>query len=249
MVKYSSTLFIAAAAALAGNANAVSLTEENFNEMTSGKTVFLKFFAPWCGHCKAIAPAWQKLMDDFKDHDIALVGEVDCTAPEADVICEDFKIEGFPTLLWGDVNGAQNYNGGRDYASLKAFADAEVTKPVCSIYQIDSCSEEEKKIIASVEKMDDATIMSKAEAVAKLAKDEEKKYEDALDKLQDEFDRMTEEYNKKVEAVKEENNFKVVQQVIKKRNLKVKGLNPDEDDDDDLDDKDEDDDDLKGGEL
>jgi thiol-disulfide isomerase/thioredoxin len=93
MVKYSSTLFIAAAAALAGNANAVSLTEENFVEMTSGKTVFLKFFAPWCGHCKAIAPAWQKLMDDFKDHDIALVGEVDCTAPEADVICEDFKIE------------------------------------------------------------------------------------------------------------------------------------------------------------
>lgn len=84
--------------------------------------------------------------------------------------------------------------------------------------------------------MDDATMVSKAEAIAKMAKDEEEKFEQAIDKLQDEYDRLTEEFNTKVETIKKENNFKFLEQVMKKRSLKVKGLDPDKDDDDDDDD-------------
>ena len=80
---------------LAGNncANALDLTEANFSEMTSGKTVFLKMYAPWCGHCKSMAGDWAKLEADFEGHPVALVGSVDCTADESEGICADFQVQ------------------------------------------------------------------------------------------------------------------------------------------------------------
>ena len=49
-----------------------------------------------------MAPAWEKLTEDWKDHGIGLVGEVDCTSPEGQPLCEKFDVEGFPTLVYGD---------------------------------------------------------------------------------------------------------------------------------------------------
>ena len=89
-----SLLAIAATSLLAGNcANALDLTEANFSEMTSGKTIFLKMYAPWCGHCKSMAGDWAKLEADFEGHPVALVGSVDCTDEKSEGICQDFKVQ------------------------------------------------------------------------------------------------------------------------------------------------------------
>jgi thiol-disulfide isomerase/thioredoxin len=100
MMKFNSASLIIAAAALACSStstitsvNGLKLTTENFDEMTTGKTVFIKFFAPWCGHCKSMGPDWEKLMTEYKDHDVALVAEVDCTSDNGDELCEKFNVE------------------------------------------------------------------------------------------------------------------------------------------------------------
>ena len=94
---------------------------------------------------------------------------------------------GFPTLAWGDATAAESYEGMRDYASLKAFADEYVTKPVCSIMNLDVCSDDEKAEIAAVEAQTDAELTAAALKIKESTKAEEKKFEAYLEELQDKY--------------------------------------------------------------
>merc|ERR1711943_151867 len=70
--------------------------------MTSGKSVFIKFLAPWCGHCKSMKPAWDQLMEEFKDSKSAVVADVDCTVHQD--LCGKHGVQGYPTIKYGDPN-------------------------------------------------------------------------------------------------------------------------------------------------
>lgn len=57
---------------------------------------FIKFYAPWCGHCKRLAPDWERLADEMYGTGIN-VGSVDCT--EHSEACERVEISGYPSLF------------------------------------------------------------------------------------------------------------------------------------------------------
>merc|ERR1711970_454361 len=65
----------------------LSLVDGDFNpQMKRGETTFVKFFAPWCGHCKTLAPTWELLSTKFANK--VKVAEVDCTKNQA--LCQRF---------------------------------------------------------------------------------------------------------------------------------------------------------------
>lgn len=56
----------------------VELTDSNFDKevMTSDDIWFIKFYTPWCGHCKELAPHWDKLATETKGQ--VKISEVNC---------------------------------------------------------------------------------------------------------------------------------------------------------------------------
>merc|ERR1712127_500559 len=107
----------------------INLTPDNYESMTNGKTIFIKFFAPWCGHCKRIAPDWEKLAKEWSDDKIGLIAEVDCTADYGKRMCDEHKIEGYPTLKYGDPAALEEYSGQYDFDSFNDFAQDNL-KPI-----------------------------------------------------------------------------------------------------------------------
>ena len=75
----------------------------------SNARIKIKFYAPWCGHCKKLAPDWNKLTDAFSGSKTAGVYDVDCTA-DGKPLCEANGVQGFPTLKWGSPDALEAYD-------------------------------------------------------------------------------------------------------------------------------------------
>ena len=101
----------------------VILDDATFEEKVGGGGTWLvKFYAPWCGHCKRLAPTWDELATTLAAAGSAgHVAKVDCTVHRD--ICTKMEVRGYPTLL-GFKDGktssgdAIKYGGGRDLAAL-----------------------------------------------------------------------------------------------------------------------------------
>jgi len=191
---------IAALALMALPASAIELTPTNFDEVTAGKVVFLKMFAPWCGHCKKMKPDWDKLMDEYKDSETQLIADVDCTA-DGKPICDANGVRGFPTLKYGDPSDLQNYEGSRDYERLKKFIDNDL-KPTCSPTNLDLCDDDKKKEIETLMALDDAALEAKISDEEKKIEEAEKVFKAGVEELQAKYQKLMEEKEETEAAVK-----------------------------------------------
>jgi protein disulfide-isomerase A6 len=107
----------------------VVLTEDNFDTVVDGsKNVFVEFYAPWCGHCKNLAPTWETLATSFKSVSDVVIAKVD--ADEQRELGKKWEVTGFPTLKFWE-KGAKYpdpYSGGRSEEDLVRHRIAS-TKP------------------------------------------------------------------------------------------------------------------------
>ena len=98
------------------------LVARNFNEIvTTYKNVFVEFYAPWCGHCKKLAPIWEELGEMLKDREDIIIGKMDATVNQLDAV----RIPGYPSLLLFQGTDATNipFKGDRSLEMILMFLE------------------------------------------------------------------------------------------------------------------------------
>jgi len=95
---------------------------ERFLATTSTKVVVgVKFYAPWCGHCKKVAPEWDAFASNAKD-ERAVVLKLDGSKNEAKDVMKRFNVRGFPTFYFFGDGEMTEFSGERTREGFEAFA-------------------------------------------------------------------------------------------------------------------------------
>ena len=95
---------------------------KNFNQVVidNDNDVLIEFYAPWCGHCKKLAPIWDELAADLSHISGLTIAKMDSTANEV----EGLEVRGYPTLKFyhkGSKSAPVDYEGGRELEGFKTW--------------------------------------------------------------------------------------------------------------------------------
>lgn len=151
------------------------LSEDNFERLVFRKSTpsaFVKFYAPWCGHCQKLAPDWRKLEKEHKKSEM-LIGSVDCTdgPPQPggggpgggrNPLCDKYQAMSLPTLMYfqqGSTKGF-TYEGNKTLDELLAFS-AELSS-TCSPKNLEACTDEQKATFEEYEALSVSELKDKA---------------------------------------------------------------------------------------
>lgn len=78
--------------------------------------------AQWCGHCKSLAPIYEKVGKHFQGRDNVVIAKMDATAN--DVVDSRFSVKGFPTIYLLTATGeVMPFKGERTEADIIRFVE------------------------------------------------------------------------------------------------------------------------------
>ena len=111
---------------LAHAADVVVLTAANEDAVTGAEFALVEFYAPWCGHCKKLAPEYAKAAATLKD----TVTVAKCDATQEAALASKYGVLGYPTLKFFRAGEALDYTGGRTEPEIVEWVTKKTEPPL-----------------------------------------------------------------------------------------------------------------------
>jgi len=126
-------------------------------------------------------PDMEKLATEYKTSRSVGVFVVDCTAG-GQGLCGKYGVQGYPTIKIFKFKEGQkqptDYNGGREYNSIKKYIEANLAGPECSLEDKEGCEPAERKILEESEAMSVADRRAKVTEMEESIKEKKKQLKD-----------------------------------------------------------------------
>ncbi|KAJ9188857.1 hypothetical protein P3X46_000215 [Hevea brasiliensis] len=113
----------------------VVLKEGNFSDFIDNhKFVMVEFYAPWCGHCQALAPEYAAAATEMKGEDVVLA-KVDAT--EENELAQEYDVQGFPTVYFFIDGVHKPYPGQRTKDGIVTWIKKKIGPGIYNITTLD----------------------------------------------------------------------------------------------------------------
>ena len=130
--------------------NVLILTTENFDfALEKYDKILVEFYAPWCGHCQALAPEYSKAATQLKEMNSEIrLGKVDATVEKE--LAQSRDIKGYPTLTFFRNRSPIDYSGPRKADGIIQWIEKKTGPPTTTIQsqeELDSFSDTQNVVI------------------------------------------------------------------------------------------------------